>query len=134
MSTEKLIPESELRITFARSSGAGGQNVNKVESKAIVHWSIADSEICSFEEKDRIRTKLANRINSDDELVISAEDERSQLQNRENAIARLRELVRDALYIPKKRKPSKPSRAAMQKNVEKQKQRKEVKKLRKKII
>lgn len=134
MAGTRNIPESEMRITFARSSGAGGQNVNKVSSKVFVHWSIIDSNIFSDEEKNRIRIKLVNRINSDDEIVISAEDERSQLQNRENAIVRLHELVADAVYVPKKRKPSKPSRASVKKNVEKQKKRKDVKKLRKKII
>lgn len=106
------IPTSELRVTFSRSSGAGGQNVNKTSTKATVHWSVGRSRVLSVEEKARVRTKLANRINFLDELVVSSERERSQPQNRALAIARLEALITRALHVPKKRRPTRPTKAS----------------------
>ncbi len=125
------IPESELTITFARSSGAGGQNVNKTSTKATIHWSVGKSLVLSEEEKSRIRTNLANRINNEDELVVVSEEERSQLQNKEIAIAKLQELVAGALYVPKKRKPTKPTKASKIKRLESKKMRSQIKQFRK---
>lgn len=121
------IPQSELNITFARSSGAGGQNVNKVSSKVIIHWPVGKSAVFTDEEKARIRVKLANRINNEDELVVMSEEERSQLQNRESAIARLQMLVRQALLIPKKRRPTRPTRGSKLRRIESKKQRSQIK-------
>jgi ribosome-associated protein len=86
-----IIPEDELVITFARSSGKGGQNVNKTSTKVFVHWFIENSTVLTDDEKNRIRAKLANRINNQDELVVFSEEERSQAQNKELAIARLQD-------------------------------------------
>mgnify|MGYP001596543067 CR=1 FL=1 len=83
------IPENELNISFARSSGKGGQNVNKTSTKVFIHWPIGKSVGLTDQEKARVREKLANRINNEDELVVMSEEERSQPQNREIAIARL---------------------------------------------
>lgn len=124
----KQIPESELRISFTRSSGAGGQNVNKTSTKVIVHWRVGMSGIFNDEEKDRIRTKLSNRLNSEDEVVVVSEEERSQPQNREIAVARLNELVIKALHVPKKRRPTRPTYASKLKRLETKKKRSEVKK------
>ncbi len=115
------IPTNELRITFARSSGAGGQNVNKTATKAIVHWSIGRSRILTATDKVRLRIKLSNRINSNDELFILAETERSQSQNIAEAILRLQTLVTAALRIPKKRRPTKPTRSSKIKRLESKK-------------
>lgn len=112
------IPPSELRVTFSRSSGAGGQNVNKTSTKATVHWSVGRSRVLSAEEKARVRAKLANRINLYDELVVSSEEERSQPQNRERAVARLESLVARALHVPKKRRPTRPTRASKERRLE----------------
>ena len=116
--TTKQIPESEMKITFARSSGAGGQNVNKTSTKAVLHWKVGESTVFSTTEKDRIRTKLTNRLNDQDEIVIMAEEERSQLQNKLQAITRLQSLVEEALIIPKKRKPTKPTYSSKLKRLE----------------
>lgn len=112
------IPDNEIQISFARSSGAGGQNVNKTSTKVILHWSVGRSRVLNWEEKQRVRIKLANRINSIDELVVNSEEERSQLQNRFKATARLRALVTQALRVPKKRRATKPTKASKLRRLE----------------
>ncbi len=124
------IPENELNISFARSSGKGGQNVNKTSTKVIVHWLVGKSVVLTDEEKARVREKLANRINNEDELVLMSEEERSQPQNREIAIARLQELVAGALHVPKKRRPTRPTKSSKLKRLESKKIRSQIKKSR----
>jgi len=121
------IPMNELRVSFARSSGAGGQNVNKTSTKAIVFWSVKNSLTLSAGQKARVREKLANRINSQDEVVVMAEDERSQLQNRTLAISRLQYLVSEILQVPVKRRPTRPTKASRSRRIESKKLRSRVK-------
>lgn len=128
-----FIPMGEIRVSFARSSGAGGQNVNKVSTKAILHWPIGNSKVFTLEEKDRIRKKLENRINNNDELVIDSEKERSQLQNKELAISRLQALVARALEIEKKRQPIRVTRGAKLRMIEFKRRRSQLKEGRRKI-
>jgi ribosome-associated protein len=115
------IPLNEIKLNFTRSSGAGGQNVNKTATKVIVRWTVGESRVFSQEEKARIRIKLANRLNSQDEIVIASEEERSQAQNRESATARLRFLVNKALIIPKKRRSTRPTKSSKLKRLESKK-------------
>jgi ribosome-associated protein len=121
------IPLSELKITFARSSGAGGQNVNKTSTKAVIHWPFLKSSVLSWDEKGRLSIKLANRINNFGEVVVASEEERSQNQNRAKAIARLESLATHALQIPKKRRPTRPTLASKIKRIENKKRRSEIK-------
>jgi len=106
------IPESEYSLDFVRSSGPGGQKVNKTASKAVLKWNIGLSAMLTDEQKDRIRQYAKNKVNSEDEIVLSAQNERSQSQNKELVISRLHTLVRKALKKKKKRIATKPSRAA----------------------
>lgn len=105
------VPESELRLDFARSSGPGGQKVNKVSSKVRLRWRVGGSRAFTDEQNAAIRAAAGHRLNAQDEIVLAAEAERSQLQNREEVIRRLQELVAIALTPRKKRRPTKVSRS-----------------------
>ena len=115
------IPASEYTIEFARSGGPGGQNVNKVSSKAQLRWRVGASIVLSDEQKARVREKLKNRLTNDDEVLVTAEDERSQAQNREQVIARFQELIAQALFVPKKRRATKPTRNSKEKRLQSKK-------------
>lgn len=104
-----VIPRTELAIKATRSSGAGGQHVNKTASRVEVVWSIVTSTVPSDAQRARLLNALASKLSGDGELRVVASDTRSQFRNREIAEARLVELVRDALVIPKARKATKPS-------------------------
>ena len=121
------IPVNEIRISFARSGGAGGQNVNKTSTKVIIHWSVGRSQVLNWEEKNRVRIKLANRLNNNDELVVMSDEERSQPQNRALAVARLQMLVAKALHVPKHRRPTRPTKASKLRRRESKKIRSRVK-------
>lgn len=117
MSQPIRIPPHELRIETARSSGPGGQNVNKVESKVQLRWHVGASGIFDDAEKERIRRAFASRLNQADEVMVDADDERSQAQNRDTAIARLHKLVAQALKPKKTRRPTRPTRAAKERRL-----------------
>jgi len=121
------IPSNEIQENFVRSSGAGGQNINKTSTKVVVHWPIGKSHALSSEQKDRVRIKLANRINSSDELVLSSEGQRSQLQNRLRAIANLETLVAKAVVVPKSRRATKPTYSSKLRRLESKKIRSKIK-------
>ena len=122
-----IIPPDELVITFARSSGKGGQNVNKTSTKVFVHWGIENSTVLTDDEKNRVRAKLANRINNEDELVVFSEEERSQAQNKELAIDRLQTLVDQALHVPKIRRVTRPTLGSKIRRVESKRMRSQIK-------
>ncbi len=109
---------SELTYKTSRSSGAGGQNVNKVETAVTVLWDIPASAFFSDEEKDLIFRKLKNRISQQGILQLTSSEHRTQLLNKKQAVLRLREIVASALFLPKARKPTKPGKAKIEKRLE----------------
>lgn len=112
---------SELSYKTSRSSGAGGQNVNKVETAVTVMWNVSESQLFSDYQKQMILTKLKNRINSDGILQLTATESRTQLQNKKAATERILEIVDQATYIPKLRKATKPSKGKIQKRLDNKK-------------
>jgi ribosome-associated protein len=112
------IPGAELDWSASRSSGAGGQHVNKTSTRVTLEWPISTSEAVTEVQRARIQEKLANRINADGLLLVHVEDARSQWRNRQLARERLADLVRGALHIPKPRKPTKIPRGVQEARLE----------------
>jgi ribosome-associated protein len=117
------IADDELSFVASRSSGPGGQNVNKVSTKVTVLFDVAASPALSDEEKMRVRERLATRVNATGVLRVSSQKERSQSANREAAVARLIELLQEALAEQTPRRPTRKPRAAKERRVSAKKQR-----------
>jgi len=127
-----LIPEAEIEESFSRGGGPGGQNVNKVATKVELRWRVDASTVFSDEEKARIREVLANRINKEGELIVTAQRERSQLKNREIAYGRLNELVAGALVPEIERIKTRPTAGSREKRIEEKKVQSSIKRGRRK--
>ncbi|MEO6589296.1 MAG: alternative ribosome rescue aminoacyl-tRNA hydrolase ArfB [Pyrinomonadaceae bacterium] len=109
-----VIPRSELEFRTSRSSGAGGQHVNKTSSRVEISWNILRSSTLDDEQRNRLIERLESRISQEGAIRVVASDTRSQLRNRETAERRLGETIAKALTVQKKRKPTRRPRAANQ--------------------
>ena len=121
------IPGDEIRITASRSSGPGGQHVNTADTRIELRWNVRSSAVLSERQRARIERLLASRINRRGELVLRSSSQRSQHQNRREALARLAALVMRALTPRKRRLPTAPTRAAREQRVQEKKRRTQVK-------
>jgi len=121
------IPEGELSFSYARSGGPGGQNVNKVSTKAVLRWKLAESGSVSAEVKERIARLERKRVTTEGELVIASQRYRDQERNREDCLERLREIVLRALVVPKVRKATKPTKGSKRRRLAEKKRRSETK-------
>lgn len=109
MEKKVSIAFSEFEFTFVRSSGPGGQNVNKVNSKAVLRWNLNASLSISDEIKQRLLEKLSTKLTDDGDLLVTSDRFRDQGRNREDAIEKFHDLITQALHVPKKRKKTKQS-------------------------
>lgn len=125
------IPFSEFSFTFSRSGGAGGQNVNKVNSKVVLEWNMAISPILSWSVKERFRTKYKGFINEEGIVQITGQRHRSQKANIDDCIQKLHEMIEEVFTPPKTRKATKPKRSAILKRLNTKKKDSEKKRMRK---
>ncbi len=131
--TEALsIPDAELLWSYARSSGPGGQNVNKVASKAVLRWDVGASPSVPEEVKARLRAQQRRRITTEGELVLSSQRFRDQERNRQDCLEKLCEMVRTATVAPKARKKKRPTRASKERRLAEKRHRSAAKSTRRK--
>ena len=130
METQKII--SELQYKAVRSSGAGGQNVNKVSSKVVLTFDLNASNALTEEEKERIQLKLASRLTSENILILNCNEDRSQLKNKSIVTKRFLELIKNALVIQKIRKATKIPKSVIRKRIKDKKNVSEIKQNRRK--
>ena len=116
LTPQDLLPE----VTFqtSRSSGPGGQNVNKVESRVELRFAPADSQLFTDEQKQRLLAKLAGRLTAEGLLLVTAQEDRSQLRNKDLALRKLAELLARALHQAKPRRATRPSKSAVRKRLD----------------
>lgn len=125
------IPREEFEFRFDRSSGPGGQNVNKVNSKATLHWPVTTSPSLPESVRERFLLAYSNRINKDGQLVVSSQRYRDQAKNVEDCLERVREMVLKAASPPKRRRKTKPTLASKRRRLDAKKRRSQKKELRK---
>ena len=132
--TSKLeIPLREFEFSFATSAGPGGQNVNKVATKATLRWPVTTSKSVPDAVRDRFIKKYARRINKEGDLVVTSQRFRNQGRNVADCIEKLREMLKSVAKAPKKRRKTKPSKAQKEKRLKDKKERSEKKQRRKRV-
>jgi ribosome-associated protein len=123
---------SEIKYKAVRSSGAGGQNVNKVSSKVVLTFDLSNSQALSEDEKWLLETNLQNRLTTDLVLILNCDEDRSQLKNKEIVTKRFLDIIKKGLYVQEERKPTKIPKSVIRKRIKDKKNVAEVKKNRRK--
>lgn len=126
-----FIPDSEFKFEFVRSSGAGGQNVNKVNSKAILRWDVRNSPSLSEAVRMRFLSRWSRRMTANGELIINSSRYRDQTKNKQDTLDKLAHMISQVAIPPKKRKATKPTKASKERRLKEKKVRSQTKSLRK---
>tara|TARA_Y100000034_G_scaffold75829_1_gene91051 strand:- start:350 stop:751 length:402 start_codon:yes stop_codon:yes gene_type:complete len=119
MNKEALFQECDFKAV--RSSGPGGQHVNKTSTKVMLHWSLKDSNVFSEDQKQRLYKRLQNKLTTDDQLVLSYDQSRSQHKNKDEVFKNLVRLLENGLLKPKRRKKTKPTLASKKRRLDSKK-------------
>jgi ribosome-associated protein len=125
--------KQELSFSVSRSGGPGGQNVNKVNSKVTIKFDVINSQVLTPEEKEIIKKKLSTKLTKEGILVLTSQESRSQLENKEEVLKKFEALIIRAFIKQKSRKPTKPSKGAVQRRIKSKKQLSEKKEWRRKV-
>lgn len=127
VSSRIRIPAEELRFSFVRSSGPGGQNVNKVNTKAVLRWSLAETTALGDAVRTRFLESYGHRITVRGDLVITSQRHREQGKNAADCLEKLRTMIAQVATPPKKRKPTRPTKGAVKRRLDAKRQRSEKK-------
>lgn len=130
MKTIKGVPFSELHFEYTRSSGSGGQHINKTNTAAILRWNALVTHAFSSEVKELLLNRLEAKLTNSGDLLIRSEDSRDQEMNKKHCLEKFEQILSAALFVPKKRKKTKPSKSAREKRLKSKKQHSKIKKLR----
>jgi ribosome-associated protein len=125
------VPETELEVRSARSSGPGGQGVNTTDSKVELRWDVTRSKALDEAQRARLLERLSPRLTTDGVLILTGQEHRSQHRNREAVLARFRSIVGEALAPPRQRRRTRPTRASKERRLRAKRERAETKRLRK---
>jgi ribosome-associated protein len=113
------IPQQEFRFSFVRSSGPGGQNVNKLNTKAVLRWTVSSTRSLPEDARRRFMQRYATHLTGEGELILTSQRFRDQRQNRRDCLEKLREMLVAIAVAPKKRRPTKPTRASTERRHQK---------------
>ena len=128
------IPEQELEITTSRSGGAGGQHVNKTDTRITIRWNVNTTTALTDEQKNYLLERLQTRITSEGDLIVHNSESRSQLQNKKNALNNLAATIRNGLAVQKKRVATKVPKALKEARLKSKSHRSKIKQMRSKSI
>lgn len=124
------IPEHEYELSFSRSSGAGGQNVNKVNTKATLHWNVKTTQVLPPVVIERFIKKFGNKLSDEGVLTLSSQEHRTQHMNISEVVKKLHEMIESIALPPKVRKPTKPTKSSVNERIKSKKAKGDTKKRR----